>query len=202
MPVSLLRGLVLLAAYLVAAIPFGLVLGRIGGVDVRQVGSGNIGATNVMRHRGVLAGVATLLLDAAKGAAGVALALRIEPQGWLPEATVLAVVLGHCYPVYLGFRGGKGVATAAGAFAVLSPALALLSAVVFVVVMAAWRRVSLASMSATAALPLLAWSLDRGDLALASLPAAAVILWRHRDNLRRLLAGEEERLGRASRRGS
>ncbi len=202
MPVSLLRGLVLLTAYLVAAIPFGLLLGRVGGVDLRRVGSGNIGATNVLRHRGVLAGIATLLLDAAKGAAGVALALRIEPQGWLPQAAAVAVVLGHCYPVYLAFRGGKGVATAAGAFAVLSPVLTLLSLVVFVAVMAGWRRVSLASMSATAALPLLAWSLDRGDLALASLPAAAVILWRHRENMQRLLAGEEERLGSASRRGS
>ena len=132
MPVSLLRGLVLLAAYLVAAIPFGVLLGRVGGVDVRRVGSGNIGATNVLRHRGILAGLATLLLDAAKGAAGVALALRIEPQGWLPQAAAVAVVLGHCYPVYLAFRGGKGVATAAGAFAVLSPVLALLSLVVFV----------------------------------------------------------------------
>jgi len=200
--VTLQQVLVLLAVYLLAAIPFGLLLGRLGGVDIRREGSGNIGATNVLRSRGVRAGIMTLLLDVAKGAAGVALALRVEPHGWLPQAAAVTVVLGHCYPVYLAFRGGKGVATAAGAFAVLSPVLVLLSMVVFVVVMAVWRWVSLASLCAAAALPLLAWILDRGDLALASLPAAVVIVWRHRQNLRRLLAGEEERLGSAARRGS
>ncbi len=200
MSLSLQRGLVLLAAYLVAAIPFGLLLGRLGGVDIRRTGSGNIGATNVLRSRGILAGLSTLLLDAAKGAAGVALALRVEPHGWLPLAAVLAVVLGHCYPVYLAFRGGKGVATVAGAFAVLSPLLLLLSAAVFVVVAAGWRRVSLASLCAALSLPLLAWILGRGDLAVAGLPAALIIVWQHRRNLRRLLAGKEERLGRAVRR--
>jgi glycerol-3-phosphate acyltransferase PlsY len=202
MSVSLLRALVLLTAYLVAAIPVGLLLGRLGGVDVRRVGSGNIGATNVLRHGGVLAGITTLLLDAGKGVAGVGLALRFEPDGWLPLAAAVVAVLGHCYPVYLAFRGGKGVATAAGALAVLSPVLILLSLAVFVVVLVGWRWVSAASMSAAAALPLLAWSLGRGDLALACLPVAAVVIWKHRDNLRRLLAGEEDRLGSAARRGS
>jgi glycerol-3-phosphate acyltransferase PlsY len=202
MPVSLMQGSVLLAAYLVGAIPFGLVLGRLGGVDVRRAGSGNIGATNVLRQRGAVAGIATLLLDAAKGAAGVALALGVEPQGWLPFAAAVAAVLGHCYPVYLGFRGGKGVATAAGAFGLLSPMLVLLALLVFALVMGGWRLVSAASLAATVALPLLAWVLGPGDLVAASLTAAVVVLWRHKDNLRRLLAGEEERLGGAARRSS
>jgi glycerol-3-phosphate acyltransferase PlsY len=190
-----MKALVLAGVYLLAAIPFGLLVGRRGGVDVRRAGSGNIGATNVLRQRGYAAGVATLLLDAAKGAAGVALAQWIDPQGWLPYAAAAVAVLGHCYPVYLKFRGGKGVATAAGAFGLLSPELVGWSLGVFLLVLVLSRRVSPASMSAAVALPLLAWYQGPPALAMACLPVAAVVLWRHRSNLRRLLAGQEERLG-------
>jgi glycerol-3-phosphate acyltransferase PlsY len=192
--------LVLLATYLVAAIPFGYLLGRAGGIDVRRVGSGNIGATNVMRARGRWVGVLTLLLDAAKGAAGVLAARALfPPDHWVPLAAACVAVVAHCYPVYLGFRGGKGVATGAGAFLALSPLAALGSLALFGVVVGTSRLVSLASVAAAASFPLLAWLLDGRRLALGGLAVALVVLWRHRENLRRLAAGSEERLGSRAR---
>jgi glycerol-3-phosphate acyltransferase PlsY len=191
---------VLLGTYLAAAIPFGYLLGRAGGVDVRRVGSGNIGATNVMRARGRWVGVVTLVLDAAKGAAGVLVARALFPaEHWMPVAAACVAVVGHCYPVYLRFRGGKGVATGAGAFLALSPLAALGSLGVFVLVVGTSRLVSLASVTAASSFPLLAWLVDGRRLALGGLAVALVVIWRHRENLRRLAAGREERLGSRAR---
>ena len=148
-------------AYLLGSIPFGLLVAHVlGGKDVRKAGSGNIGATNVSRVAGPFAGILTLLLDAAKGAVAVLAAARLTEGSatWMIVAGLLAL-LGHCYPLWLHFRGGKGVATAAGIFLVLSP-LAMFSALaVFILVVVFWRFVSLGSLAAAAAIPLLMYFL-------------------------------------------
>src|SRR6202030_3626475 len=143
--ISLSLAWIPVAAYLIGSIPFGIVLAKMfGGVDVRKAGSGNIGATNVARVAGPLPGILTLLLDAAKGAAAVWLAARFsnESATWMVIAA-LAALLGHCFPIWLHFRGGKGVATAAGVFLMLSPLALLGSVMVFILVVAFWRYVSL-----------------------------------------------------------
>ena len=189
-------GLALAAVYLVAAIPFGLLLGRARGTDVRRQGSGNIGATNVLRTQGMLPGIATLLLDAAKGAGGVlAVAAMIPDPEWAPIAAAPVAVIGHCYPVYLRFKGGKGVATAAGAFLALSPGATLAMMVIVVIVIAWSRMVSAGSVVGAAVFPVMAWGLAGPEVALGAIPASAVILWRHRENLQRILDGTEGRLG-------
>src|SRR6202045_355560 len=187
------------AAYLLGSIPFGLLLTRLfGGVDVRKSGSGNIGATNVARVAGPLAGILTLLFDAGKGAAAVSLAGLVsnESATWMMIAA-LAALLGHCFPVWLKFRGGKGVATAAGAFFVLCPAALLGSVIVFLLVVFFWRYVSLASISAAAAMPLLIYLLWAPHHApppvvtFGALAAAAIIFYKHDANIQRLVQGEE-----------
>jgi len=187
------------AAYLLGSIPFGLLLTRLfGGVDVRKSGSGNIGATNVARVAGPLAGILTLLFDAGKGAAAVWLAGRVsnESATWMMIAA-LGALLGHCFPIWLKFRGGKGVATAAGAFFVLCPSALLGSVIVFLLVVFFWRYVSLASISAAAAMPLLIYLLWAPHHApppvvtFGALAAAAIIIYKHDGNIQRLVQGEE-----------
>jgi glycerol-3-phosphate acyltransferase PlsY len=188
-----------IVAYLLGSIPFGLLLTKLfGGGDVRKAGSGNIGATNVARVAGPLPGILTLLLDAAKGAAAVWLAARFsnESATWMIIAA-LAALIGHCFPVWLKFRGGKGVATAAGVFLMLSPLALLGSVIVFVLVVAFWRYVSLASISAAAAMPLLVYLLwaprHAPPLAVTfgALAAAVLIIYKHDANIQRLVDGEE-----------
>jgi len=187
------------AAYLLGSIPFGLLLGKLfGGSDVRQSGSGNIGATNVARVAGPFAGVLTLLFDIGKGAFAVYLALRFanESATWMIVA-MLSVLVGHCFPVWLKFRGGKGVATAAGTFFVLSPYAALGAILVFILVVAYWRFVSLASISAAAAMPLLIYFLWAPGHAppyvvtFGTLAAVLLIVVKHDANIQRLVQGEE-----------
>jgi glycerol-3-phosphate acyltransferase PlsY len=187
------------AAYLLGSIPFGLLLTRLfGGVDVRKSGSGNIGATNVARVAGPLAGILTLLFDAGKGAAAVWVAGRVsnESATWMMIAA-LAALLGHCFPIWLKFRGGKGVATAAGAFFVLCPAALLGSVIVFLLVVFLWRYVSLASIFAAAAMPLLIYLLWAPHHApppvvtFGALAAAVIIVYKHDGNIQRLMQGEE-----------
>jgi acyl phosphate:glycerol-3-phosphate acyltransferase len=187
------------AAYLLGSIPFGLLLGKLfGGADVRKTGSGNIGATNVARVAGPLAGIFTLLLDAAKGALAVVLAARLSDQSstWMMIAGLCALV-GHCFPIWLGFHGGKGVATAAGVFLVLCPPAFLGSAILFVLVVVYWRYVSLASMSAAAAMPLLIyffWAPHHAPpypVTFGSLAAALLIVYKHDANIQRLVQGDE-----------
>jgi acyl phosphate:glycerol-3-phosphate acyltransferase len=184
-------------AYLLGAVPFGLILGKLwGGTDVRERGSGNIGATNVARSLGPAAGVATLVLDVAKGAAATWAGGRFlgEPTG--ASLAALAAILGHVFPVYLGFRGGKGVATGFGAFLLLDPPATVGAAVVFLVAVVATRRVSVGSLLGVSSLPLLLHV--RGahpSILVAGWLSCLLIVFRHRENLRRLLAGSEPRLG-------
>jgi glycerol-3-phosphate acyltransferase PlsY len=188
-----------LAAYLLGSIPFGLLLTKLfGSGDVRKSGSGNIGATNVARVAGWLPGILTLLLDVAKGAAAVWLAGRVsnESATWMMIAA-LAALLGHCYPIWLKFRGGKGVATAAGAFLVLCAPALLGSVILFLFVAFFWRYVSLASISAAASMPLLIYLLWAPHHApppvvtFGSLAASAMIFYKHDANIQRLVKGEE-----------
>ena len=188
-----------IAAYLLGSIPFGLLLGKLfGAADVRKAGSGNIGATNVARVAGPVAGILTLLLDAAKGALAVYLAARLSEQSstWMMIAGLCAL-LGHCFPVWLGFRGGKGVATAAGVFLVLSPLSFLGAALLFFLVVLYWRFVALGSISAAAAMPLLIyffWAPHHAPpyaVTFGSLAAALLIVYKHDANIQRMVQGDE-----------
>ena len=193
-------------AYLLGSIPFGYILLRLfRGEDVRASGSGNIGATNVARSSPVL-GLLTLVLDALKGLAGVYFAalifdlttlgyvdLRLYP---LTALAALCAILGHVFPVWLKFRGGKGVATGLGSFAVLTPHAVGFAVVIFLVVGAIFRRVSLASIIAVACLPFLAWRFDRnmgGVATLILIAACVLIIARHHENIGRLMTGTEIR---------
>ena len=192
-----MRGLGALLAYLIGAIPVGLLVARAaGGVDIRRQGSGNIGATNVLRTLGPAAGIVTLLGDVAKGYVAVAVAgwLGARPD-WQGAGAVLAVA-GNCWSPFLRFRGGKGVATGLGAFLALAPWAIVPSAAVWVALLASFRYVSLASMLACLGLPLGVALLGYPwQSASAAGAAAAIILVRHRENLRRLMQGTESRLG-------
>ncbi len=186
-------------AYFLGSIPFGLILAKLfGGADVRKAGSGNIGATNVARVAGPLAGVLTLVLDAGKGAGAVLLAERLSNDSatWMMIGA-FAALLGHCFPVWLKFQGGKGVATAAGMFFVLSPRACIVAAALFLLVVIFWRYVSLGSVSAAAAMPLLIYFLwaphHAPPLAITfgAVAAALLIIHKHRGNLQRLVEGAE-----------
>jgi glycerol-3-phosphate acyltransferase PlsY len=189
--------------FLLGAVPFSWILARLlGGVDIRSVGSGNVGATNVARSLGFLAGGAALLLDAAKGAAAAWLGQALDPAGAAGAGGLLAgglAVLGHNFTPFLGFRGGKGVATGAGVFAVLAPWAILASVAVFGMALLFSRTVSLGSILAAATLPVAVW-LTGGDgrVAALALLVAILVIARHAGNLQRLARGEEPRIGRAS----
>ena len=199
--------LFILASYLIGSIPFGYLIVRArGGGDVRETGSGGTGATNVTRRAGKGAGVLTLALDAAKGAL-VALAARwlLAPEfgiNWWVAAACIAVVLGHVFPVWLKFRGGKGVATGLGVFLSLTPVAVALAALVFVAAVWTTRYVSLGSIAATATLPLFAWLLgswgdthnvERAPVMAVAVIGGALIILMHRANIGRLLRGTENR---------
>lgn len=189
---------VVAVAYLIGSIPFSFLVARAFGVhDVRRVGSGNVGATNVLRNAGKMAGVLALLLDLGKGAAASALAGRLAPgDGVLPAAAALAAVVGHMYPVWLRFQGGKGVATGLGAFAPLAPTAAVAALVAFALVAPATRYVSLGSVAGGVALAAVAFALRGPDpVAIAAALTAALVVFRHRANLRRILGGTERRMG-------
>jgi glycerol-3-phosphate acyltransferase PlsY len=188
--------LAILLAYLVGSIPFALLLARRWGADVRRVGSGNPGAANVMRASGVTPGVIVAALDVAKGAVGVLLAARFTESAWATALAGLAAVVGHVYPVWVRFRGGKGVATACGVFSVLTPAAVPPAVAVFVVAVWLTKYVSVGSLLATLALPPIAYAMGSPAPAVsAGFAAAALIVFRHRSNLARLRAGTEARLG-------
>jgi glycerol-3-phosphate acyltransferase PlsY len=193
--------LIAIASYMLGSIPFGYLLVRIfRGEDVRKTGSGNIGATNVSRSSPAL-GSATLLLDAAKGFAAVALARYLHPgDTLLMSAAALFAIAGHIFPVWLGWRGGKGVATALGAFLCMAPRPVLLLVTVFAVVIAISRYISLGSMVAALCFPLFAVFIEhyRGWPALLIAASCALIVARHHENIRRLLHGQENKfsLGR------
>lgn len=190
-------------SYLLGSIPFGyLLVHRFYGADIRQSGSGNIGATNVARTSAAL-GVTTLLLDATKGFLSVALVrYLIAPRSPVEPALLTALaalfaILGHIFPVWLKFRGGKGVATGLGSFVLIAPKSILVMIAAFAGIFMAFRYVSLASVMVVALLPVLAWGLDRHRLTPAVLVcmtvASLLIILKHRDNIRRLLSGTESR---------
>jgi len=196
-----------LAAYLLGSIPFGVLLTKmLGRGDVRKSGSGNIGAANVVRVAGPAAGILTLVLDTAKGAAAVLLAERYTNGSatWMTLAA-LAALVGHCFPVWLRFKGGKGVATALGVFTVLSPLAALAALTLFVLVVAYWRYVSLGSIFAAAAMPMLIYFLWAPPHApplivtAGTFAASALIVWKHEANVQRLVQGGEPKLSFAKR---
>lgn len=198
----MIPGLVIAAAYLIGSIPFSFLVARAFGVDdVRRVGSGNVGATNVLRSAGRKAGSLALLLDAAKGAGASLLAMTLLPDQELIWALAAgAAILGHMYPVWLGFQGGKGVATGLGAFAPLAPMAALGAAAVFLVVLATTRYVSVSSMVGAAALAVLVLVLGGpGPVAWAAVVATGLVAVRHRSNIQRLWTGEERRAGQPRR---
>ncbi len=188
---------VICIAYLLGSIPFALLCARRwGAADLRSFGSGNLGATNVMRASGVKLGLLVAALDMAKGAAGVVLAERLTGNPAAPAAAGVAAIIGHIYPVWLRFRGGKGVATACGVFSLLTP-LALPPALgIFIAAVWLTKYISLGSLLASIALPPLAYALGSPAPAVAAAVAAsAIIVFRHRSNLARLRTGTERRLG-------
>ncbi|HOL70774.1 MAG TPA: glycerol-3-phosphate 1-O-acyltransferase PlsY [Bryobacteraceae bacterium] len=196
--------LALIAAYLLGSIPFGYLLVRAKtGRDVRSMGSGNIGATNVLRTTGRLLGVVTLLLDIGKGFLSVWLAGRLTggSAAWM-SAAALAVMVGHAFPVFLKFRGGKAVASFVGAFLCLAPGPLAAVLVVFVAVVAATRYISLGSIIGAATLPLAVWLISHpgAPVVLAAAVGGAFIIWRHKDNIARLRAGKENVLSLGGRR--
>jgi glycerol-3-phosphate acyltransferase PlsY len=183
-------------AYGIGSIPFALLLARVHGADLRRVGSGNLGAANVMRASGATAGVIVAVLDMLKGATAVVIAQRLSDEPSAPALAGLAAVIGHVYPLWLRFRGGKGVATACGVFATLTPAAIGPALGIFVVVVAVTRYVSLGSILASVALPPIAYGLGADTpVVVAAFSIAALIVFRHRSNLTRLRAGTERRLG-------
>jgi glycerol-3-phosphate acyltransferase PlsY len=182
-------------AYLIGSIPFGLIVVKLmTGADVRAAGSGNIGATNVLRTTGRKAGVLTLVLDGLKGAAAVWIAGALSGGStfWMSFAA-LAVLAGHAFPVWLGFKGGKAVATFVGAFAVLTPVPLLAVVLIFVGIVAWTRYLSLGSIVAAGLFPVACFLILHPDwpVMIASLAAAALIIHRHRENITRIRAGEE-----------
>jgi len=189
--------LVVFAAYLIGSIPFAFLLARRwSAADLRQVGSGNLGAANVMRASGVTAGVLVAILDITKGACSVMLAERLSGNAAAPAAAGLAAIVGHIYPIWLRFRGGKGVATACGVFSVLTPLAIPPALAIFLIAVALTKYISLGSLLATMALPPLAYAMGSpAPAVIAAFAAAAIIVFRHRSNVARLRTGTERRLG-------
>jgi acyl phosphate:glycerol-3-phosphate acyltransferase len=187
---------VVLIAYLIGSVPFAFLLARRSGADLRRVGSGNLGAANVMRASGLQAGLAVALLDMSKGAASVIVARWLVPATEAPALAGVAAIVGHIYPVWLRFRGGKGVATACGAFSMITPAAIPFAIAAFTATVWLTRYVSAGSVVATMMLPPIAIATGSPTAAvLAACAAATLIVFRHRSNIARLRTGTERRLG-------
>ena len=197
-------GLVLIIAYLLGSIPFGYLVVKAGeGDDIRDQGSGNIGAANVARNAGLVAGVLTLVLDAAKGYAAVLIAERwatgSNSTRWM-MASAIAAVVGHMYTVWLGFKGGKGVATSLGVFIPICREAVIVAIILWILVVAFWRYSSLGSVVAAAALPVLVHLFyaprhaPPGYVTQGTILISLLVLWKHRANIERLIAGDEPRL--------
>lgn len=189
--------LVVLLAYFMGAVPTGLLVARWRGVDIRRAGSGNIGATNVLRSVGPLAALVVVLVDPLKGVLAVWIPTLLGLDPWWVAAAALAAVLGNGFNVFLGFRGGKGVATSLGVFVMIEPLFTLVGLILFALTLAFGRIVSLASLVAISATPILMLLL--GDVVLPNLLLSAALamltVWNHRQNLQRLAEGRERRLG-------
>jgi glycerol-3-phosphate acyltransferase PlsY len=191
-----MEGLVAVAlGYLAGSVPFAFLVARRRGVDLRRAGSGNVGASNVLRTSGVPDAVVALCLDVAKGALAVLVAQRLSGGPTTLVAAGLAAVLGHIYPVWLGFRGGKGVATATGVFIVLAPIAVAIAGTAFALAVWVTRYVSVGSMTAAVTLAVTATATVSPEVALGAAAVAVIIVGHHRGNLGRLLAGTEPRVG-------
>jgi glycerol-3-phosphate acyltransferase PlsY len=195
--------LVVIIAYLIGSIPFGYLIVRAkGGGDVRDIGSGGTGATNVTRRAGKAAGVFTLILDALKGVMTVVIARLIvngDNAGWMVAAAAIAVLVGHIFPVWLRFRGGKGVATGVGVFLALAPMAVFCAGLIFVAIVGLTKYISLGSILAAASIPLFVWWFVEPEIRLRPLLTAAVagallIVFAHRGNIARLFNGTESRI--------
>jgi glycerol-3-phosphate acyltransferase PlsY len=187
--------LAIVFGYVVGSIPFAFLLSRRRGIDLRAVGSGNVGATNVLRTSGVAPAVVAMLLDALKGSVAVVVAQRFATSATAPVAAGVASIVGHVYPMWLGFRGGKGVATAAGVFAVLAPISLAVSSLVFIAGVWTTRYVSVGSLAGVLTLAVATLVDDTPLVAIGALTSAAIIVSRHRGNVSRLFAGTERRVG-------
>lgn len=184
-------------AYFVGSVPSGFILGKVAGVDVRDAGSGNIGATNVARVLGKGRGLLTLLADTAKGFVPVYMGQRLELSDAALALVAIAVFLGHLYPVYLKFQGGKGVATAFGSLLALAPLAATVMILAFALAVFCSRKVSLGSISAALAAPVSLWMFSYSvELIAMSAFLGTMVIFRHFENIKRLLAGTEPRFGR------
>jgi len=182
--------------YFVGSIPFAFLLSRHRGIDLRRTGSGNVGASNVLRTTGVRAALLAMVLDGVKGTIAVLIAQLLSAGAVAAVIAAFESVIGHVYPIWLRFRGGKGVATAAGAFAVLAPEALAIAASVFVVAVLATRFISVGSVAAALTLALVATFSDAPVVvAIGATASALIIIYRHRDNLARLVAGTERRIG-------
>lgn len=191
---------IVILAYLLGSIPFGFLIVRaLAGDDIRQTGSGGTGATNVSRRAGKLAGVITLMLDAAKGAAAVLLAgwFAKGSADWSVMAAAVAVIVGHIFPIWLGFRGGKGVATGVGVFLVLAPLAVLLAGIVFLMIVLLTRYVSLGSIVGSLVIPIVIglgrYPIVFDGISVAAMCCAALIIFAHRQNISRLIQGTENK---------
>ncbi|HEU4935231.1 MAG TPA: glycerol-3-phosphate 1-O-acyltransferase PlsY [Vicinamibacterales bacterium] len=185
-----------LLGYLAGSVPFAFLLARRAGIDVRVAGSGNVGAANVLRTAGTWRAVTVMSLDVAKGAAAVLIANLVAGGVGIAALTGAAAIVGHIYPVWLRFHGGKGVAVAAGVFSILSPVATSIAAALFLVIVWLTRYVSLGSIAAALALPPVAWwwGAPRA-VVLTAAGSGALILFRHRANFRRLRLGTERQMG-------
>jgi glycerol-3-phosphate acyltransferase PlsY len=197
---SLFVILAVIVSYLIGAVPFGLIATKlISGVDVRTVGSGNIGATNVLRAAGKKAAILTLLADGLKGFLPVYSVLALSSNGTAAAFAGAAAVVGHNFPVYLRFKGGKGIATGFGVILAVSPVIGLVCLVVWLLVAVIWKYSSLAGLTAFACFPILSFfrtSAEHGSTRGLSLFIFALIYIRHRENIKRLIAGTEPKIGR------
>jgi len=189
--------LIFLLLYLIGAIPFGYMLYWLcEKKDIRDVGSGNIGATNITRSLGLMKGLLVLLIDILKGLVAVYLAIRLLPDARWAGLAGLAAMIGHIFPVYLGFRGGKGVSTWIGSFIILAPMAMLISLIAFLAAVIISRYISLGSMTAALCLPcVLILSGRAGALWIPALLAAVLIVFRHRDNIRKIMSKTEHKFG-------
>lgn len=193
----LVLALVALGAYLLGSVPFGIVITRALGLgDLRKIGSGNIGATNVLRTGNKGAALATLLLDAGKGGIAVLIAQALTGAADAAQLAALASFLGHLFPFWLGFKGGKGVATFLGTLLALAWPIGIAACVTWLATAALTRISSLSALIAAASVPVWMWVFGNTDMLVLGLSLAALVIWRHKDNIARIIAGTEPKIGK------
>jgi glycerol-3-phosphate acyltransferase PlsY len=188
--------LILICAYLIGNLSSGYLVGRFRRIDIRQHGSGNIGATNVLRTLGLIPSLVTLVLDSGKGVLAVFLAKQLGANQWIIAISGIMVILGHNWPVFLGFKGGRGVATALGVILALMPGVGVFVAIIWFFLVFVTRYISVGSIGAALSLPIAAWLIGETNQSIfVAVVIGLLVVWRHRPNMGRLLAGEEYKIG-------